>query len=200
MTYMTYDYNMCSVSTGHGVMTDKRKGIIAQNYEILTNNLTAGSMLNNLVSASVISMAELEMLNAERVEQKRSGLLLGMLLKKEDSTFDVLIKALDKYNMTHLSTLLKTAGRCIIMGFLKTIHYSFYCTINYNSQCYRFELHYDHNLAFVFISDEAEDDEEEEEIGKNYFFFLSKASNGAQKCHPITPQCTMFSGQICDIK
>lgn len=68
-------------------------------------------MLNNLVAVGIITIAEHEEILVERVTSKRAGVLLRLLLKREDRTFYVLIRALKKYKMPHLAKLLEDDGR-----------------------------------------------------------------------------------------
>lgn len=92
-------------------MTDKHKGIITKNFEVLASNLTPDNMLNNLVSEEVINTDEQEELLRENSTTNRAGKLLRLLLKREDRTFCVLIEACKKYSMAFLGKLLEDAGR-----------------------------------------------------------------------------------------
>lgn len=92
-------------------MTVKHVDIITRFFEQLANNLTADGMLNKLVAESIITITEQEEILIERVTSKRAGVLLRLLLKREDRTFYVLIEALRKYTMPHLAKLLEDAGR-----------------------------------------------------------------------------------------
>lgn len=92
------------------MMSNKHRKILEQNFDKLSENLTADDMLNKLVAKWIITILELTRLRTYKVPSEKSTELLILLLVKPANTLYVLIDACEEYGMPHLAKLLTDAG------------------------------------------------------------------------------------------